>query len=159
MVEFMTGGGSPAGGLDQVADDDRRIELGDFQQLIRNMYLEKDIARGVDGTFMWLMEEIGELGGALRKGTHEQRLDEFADVLAWLATIANVIRRADAAVYVQGVCWCNTYTYIVIEYRRAAIHLQRRAAAGQNIYLRAWCCCAKPAVASAAFKNVASFSR
>jgi NTP pyrophosphatase (non-canonical NTP hydrolase) len=66
------------------------ISLGDFQQLIRGMYLEKDLARGVDGTFMWLMEEVGELAAALRSGTHEDRLGEFADVLAWLATIANV---------------------------------------------------------------------
>jgi NTP pyrophosphatase (non-canonical NTP hydrolase) len=61
-----------------------------FQQLIRDMYLEKDLARGVDGTFMWLMEEVGELAGSLRSGTHEERLGEFADVLAWLTTIANV---------------------------------------------------------------------
>lgn len=62
-----------------------------FQQLIREMYLEKDLARGVDGTFMWLMEEIGELASALRNGTHEERLGEFADVIAWLTTIANVV--------------------------------------------------------------------
>ena len=55
------------------------------------MYLEKDIARGVDGTFMWLMEEVGELAAALRDGTHEERMGEFADVLAWLTTIANVV--------------------------------------------------------------------
>ena len=67
-----------------------RISLVAFQQLIRDMYLEKDLARGVDGTFMWLMEEVGELAAALRSGTHEERLGEFADVLAWLATIANV---------------------------------------------------------------------
>jgi len=66
------------------------VSLNDFQQLIRKMYYEKDVARGVDGTFMWLMEEVGELAGALRSGTHEDRLGEFADVLAWLATIANV---------------------------------------------------------------------
>lgn len=67
------------------------IGLRDFQQLIRDMYLEKDLARGVDGTFMWLMEEVGELASALRSGSHEERLGEFADVLAWLATIANVV--------------------------------------------------------------------
>ncbi len=67
------------------------LSLAAFQQLIRDMYLEKDIARGVDGTFMWLVEEIGELATALRHGSHEDRLEEFADVLAWLATIANVV--------------------------------------------------------------------
>jgi NTP pyrophosphatase (non-canonical NTP hydrolase) len=66
------------------------ITLASFQQMIREMYLEKDIARGIDGTFMWLMEEVGELAAALRSGTHEERRGEFADVLAWLATIANV---------------------------------------------------------------------
>jgi len=66
------------------------ISLADFQRLIREMYLEKDVARGVDGTFMWLMEEIGELAAALRHGTPEEKSGEFADVLAWLATIANV---------------------------------------------------------------------
>ncbi len=66
------------------------ISLADFQRLIRKMYFEKDQARGIDGTFMWLMEEVGELAAALRSGTHEDRLGEFADVLAWLCTIANV---------------------------------------------------------------------
>ncbi|MCY2993332.1 MAG: nucleotide pyrophosphohydrolase [Planctomycetota bacterium] len=55
------------------------------------MYLEKDLARGVDGTFMWLMEEVGELAAALRHGTHDEKVGEFADVLAWLTTIANVV--------------------------------------------------------------------
>lgn len=64
--------------------------LHDFQQLIRNMYHDKDVARGIDGTFMWLMEEVGELAAALREGTLEEQRGEFADVLAWLTTIANV---------------------------------------------------------------------
>lgn len=54
------------------------------------MYHEKDVARGLDGTFMWFMEEVGELASCLRDGTHEERLGEFADVLAWLCTMANV---------------------------------------------------------------------
>jgi NTP pyrophosphatase (non-canonical NTP hydrolase) len=66
------------------------ITLADLQGLIRKMYIEKDVARGIDGTFMWLIEEVGELASALRNGTHEERSQEFADVLAWLATIANV---------------------------------------------------------------------
>jgi NTP pyrophosphatase (non-canonical NTP hydrolase) len=66
------------------------ITLADFQQLIDRMYSRKDAARGVDGTFMWLMEEIGELAAALRNGSPEELAAEFADVLAWLVTIANV---------------------------------------------------------------------
>jgi len=67
------------------------ITLADFQELIRRMYLEKDVARGVDGTFMWLIEEVGELASALREGTRQQQAEEFADVLAWMTTIANVV--------------------------------------------------------------------
>ena len=67
------------------------ITLSDFQELIREMYLEKDLARGTDGTFMWLIEEVGELAAVLRNGSHEDRMEEFADVLAWLTTIANIV--------------------------------------------------------------------
>jgi NTP pyrophosphatase (non-canonical NTP hydrolase) len=67
------------------------IRLADFQHLIREMYLAKDVERGVEGTFMWLIAEVGELSEALRNGTHEDRMGEFADVLAWLTTIANVV--------------------------------------------------------------------
>lgn len=70
--------------------DPRTLTLADLQSLIRTMYSSKDEARGVEGTFMWLMEEVGELATALREGTHEELSKEFADVLAWLATIANV---------------------------------------------------------------------
>lgn len=66
------------------------ISLGDFQQLIKRMYFEKDLARGVEGTFMWLMEEVGELSSALRGNDPVNLAAEFADVLAWLTTIANV---------------------------------------------------------------------
>ena len=69
----------------------KQVSLSDFQLLIRRMYHEKDVARGVEGTFMWLMEEVGELATALRNGSHEERVGEFADVLAWLTTIANVV--------------------------------------------------------------------
>ena len=66
---------------DQPPAPDGAISLADFQELIRTMYLEKDVARGIDGTFMWLIEEVGELAAALRDGSHEEKLGEFADVL------------------------------------------------------------------------------
>ncbi|MCG8586287.1 MAG: nucleotide pyrophosphohydrolase [Pirellulales bacterium] len=68
------------------------VTLREFQELINVMYTSKDVERGVDGTFMWLVEEIGELAGALREGTAEDKMGEFADVLAWLTTIANVAK-------------------------------------------------------------------
>jgi len=66
------------------------VSFADFQRLIRGMYHEKDVARGIEGTFMWLIEEVGELAAALRDGSHQDKMEEFADVLAWLTTIANV---------------------------------------------------------------------
>jgi len=75
------------------------MTMRQFQSQIRAMYHDKDAARGVEGTFMWLTEEIGELAAALRTHasgassaeTKRELAREFADVLAWLATIANVV--------------------------------------------------------------------
>ena len=90
---------------------DSSISISDFQNLIKDMYFEKDLARGIDGTFMWLMEEIGELATSLRSGDKEERLGEFADVLAWLATIANVagidLNEAILRKYGTGCPGCN----------------------------------------------------
>ena len=67
------------------------MSLSRLQQLIRDTYDVKDRRRGTEGTFMWFMEEVGELSAALRGGTPEEQAAEFADVLAWLATLANVV--------------------------------------------------------------------
>lgn len=67
------------------------FSLGQLQRLIRDTYDAKDRSRGIEGTFMWFMEEVGELAGALRGGTDAERAAEFADVLAWLATLANIV--------------------------------------------------------------------
>jgi NTP pyrophosphatase (non-canonical NTP hydrolase) len=65
--------------------------LTQIQRLIENTYGVKDRRRGIEGTFMWFMEEVGELSAALRNGSAEEKAAEFADVLAWLATLANVV--------------------------------------------------------------------
>jgi NTP pyrophosphatase (non-canonical NTP hydrolase) len=65
------------------------MTLGQLQDRIRDLYGEKDSRRGVEGTFMWFLEEVGELSAALRGGSADDRELEFADVLAWLATLAN----------------------------------------------------------------------
>lgn len=65
------------------------MTLAEVQQLIQQLYGEKDSRRGVDGTFMWFVEEIGELSTALRSGNFAEQELEFADVLAWLVTLAN----------------------------------------------------------------------
>ena len=64
--------------------------MEDLQILIEKMYSDKDRQRGTSATFLWLCEEIGELAAALREGTREQKCSEFADVVAWLVTLANI---------------------------------------------------------------------
>jgi NTP pyrophosphatase (non-canonical NTP hydrolase) len=82
---------TPADSRQPIADSlPADVSLREFQQLIRNMYHDKDVARGIDGTFMWLVEEVGELATSLRQETLAEQSAEFADVLAWLTTLANV---------------------------------------------------------------------
>ena len=66
------------------------MTLPELQNMIRATFGAKDASRGVDGTFMWFMQEVGELATALRSGTKQEQAHEFADVLAWLATLANI---------------------------------------------------------------------
>ena len=65
------------------------LTLQRLQGLIRDLYGAKDGRRGVEGTFMWFMEEVGELSAELR-GRGPNLAAEFADVLAWLVTLANI---------------------------------------------------------------------
>jgi NTP pyrophosphatase (non-canonical NTP hydrolase) len=65
------------------------VELAEVQQLMDRLYGAADRERGVPATVAWLCEELGELAQAVRKGTVEQQLHEFGDVLAWLASLAN----------------------------------------------------------------------
>ena len=74
--------------------------------------LPQDQWRGADASFLWLIEEVGELATALRSGTQQEREEEFADVLAWLATLANMTAvDLEAAVekkYGQGCPSCRS---------------------------------------------------
>ena len=56
---------------------------------MEHLYGEADRERGIAHTVAWLCEELGELAQAVRKGTTEEQLHEFGDVLAWLASLAN----------------------------------------------------------------------
>ncbi len=86
------------------------MDLGEFQRVIRDTYLERDAARGVDGTFRWMVEEVGEMARALRHDDHAARLHEFGDALAWLASVANLagVDLVEAAArYAEGCPRCN----------------------------------------------------
>ncbi len=66
------------------------MTLPELQARVRELFGAKDARRGVSGTFMWFAEEVGELSAALRSGTKAEQELEFADVLAWLVTLANI---------------------------------------------------------------------
>jgi NTP pyrophosphatase (non-canonical NTP hydrolase) len=87
------------------------MDLADLQASIERTYGERDRARGVSATVAWLAEEIGELAQAVRKGTHDQQVHEFGDVVAWVATLANqqgVDLSAAVERYADGCPRCGT---------------------------------------------------
>lgn len=67
------------------------MDLRELQDAIERTFGARDRDRGVPASVAWLAEEVGELAQAVRKGTHEQRLHEFGDVVAWVATLANQV--------------------------------------------------------------------
>ena len=95
--------------------DDHTPDIGlrQFQKQIESIYFEKDKERGIEATYMWFAEEVGELTRALRRDDDRANLEEeFADVLAWLATLAS-IRGVDMAAcvakkYQDGCPYCHT---------------------------------------------------
>ncbi len=64
------------------------MKISEFQNLIKELYYQKDSKRGLDRTFIWFVEEVGELAEAIREGKNPG--EEFADVLAWLLSLANL---------------------------------------------------------------------
>jgi NTP pyrophosphatase (non-canonical NTP hydrolase) len=66
------------------------MRISEFQDVLRATYLERDAGRGPDATFRWLVEEVGELARAIRRGEPSNLEHEFADVLAWLTSLATL---------------------------------------------------------------------
>ena len=66
------------------------MTLNEFQKIIREKYERRDRQRGTPATFLWFIEEVGELATALAKDDQDNNEEEFADVLAWLCTLANI---------------------------------------------------------------------
>ena len=87
----MSDGGQDAGGLDAGGLGDGERGLRAFQKQIEELYYEKDAARGWEGTFVWFVEEVGELARALHRNDDPDNLaEEFADVAAWLVSLASL---------------------------------------------------------------------
>jgi NTP pyrophosphatase (non-canonical NTP hydrolase) len=91
----MAGGERPGDGLE---DPERpniswgfAVEVSAFQGLIRDIYFQRDARRGLDKTFLWFLEEVGELTRSYRRGERTKIGSEMADVFAWLASMANLL--------------------------------------------------------------------
>jgi NTP pyrophosphatase (non-canonical NTP hydrolase) len=69
--------------------DATSVDLEHFQHVIEATFGERDRARGVPSSVAWIAEEVGELAQAVRKGSTADQVHEFADVLAWVASLAN----------------------------------------------------------------------
>lgn len=67
------------------------ISIKRAQDIIKEKYYSKDAERGVFLTFIWLVEEVGELADAIKKGDKEALKEEISDVLAWLFSLANIL--------------------------------------------------------------------
>ena len=66
------------------------MHISQFQRLIAQRYEKRDRERGTEATFMWFIEEVGELATALAGSSSQDKEEEIADVFAWLCTLANI---------------------------------------------------------------------
>jgi NTP pyrophosphatase (non-canonical NTP hydrolase) len=67
------------------------MQIHEFQEMMKRLYFKRDSERGVNGTFNWLVDEVAELGEELKGTDKEATEKEFADVIAWLASLANIM--------------------------------------------------------------------
>jgi len=68
-----------------------RMQILEFQNMMKQIYFHRHAKRGTAGTYEWLVDEVQEPGDALKEDDKKGLEDEFADVLAWLASLANVV--------------------------------------------------------------------
>ena len=80
--------------------DAEQLTVRQFQSHISERYEQVDRERGWPKTFAYFIEEVGELATALSADDRANLEEEFADVVAWLCTLAN-IRDVDLAAAIQ----------------------------------------------------------
>jgi len=66
------------------------MQICEFQKMMEHLYIKSDKERGIEATFKWLNDELQELKEALNSENKTSLEKEFADVLAWLASLANI---------------------------------------------------------------------
>jgi NTP pyrophosphatase (non-canonical NTP hydrolase) len=67
------------------------MEISTLQNIVKERYFKTDNERGIYHTALWFHEEVGELSSAIASGDKQNAKEEFADVLMWLLTLANLM--------------------------------------------------------------------
>ena len=67
------------------------MRIREFQKHIWEIYKDHDSRRGVYNTLKWLITEVYEFSEAVNKGDRRAIEEEAADVLAWLASVLNLL--------------------------------------------------------------------
>lgn len=67
------------------------MRISEAQELIMRIYGERDRRRGIHRTALHLGEEVGELFRSIRTKNDDNLREEFADVLAWLLSLADLL--------------------------------------------------------------------
>ena len=69
------------------------MKVSDFQDLMRKLYFHQDSERGIKGTYIWLVEEIGELASLIKERDIDKYKagEEIADIIAWTCSVANLL--------------------------------------------------------------------
>lgn len=70
------------------------MKISEFQELMRTLYYHQDSERGIEKTFLWLVEEMGELARAVKREDRNlnEISEEMADVMAWVCSLANLFK-------------------------------------------------------------------
>ncbi|MFO8020284.1 MAG: MazG nucleotide pyrophosphohydrolase domain-containing protein [Promethearchaeia archaeon] len=67
------------------------MQISEFQELMKTLYFESDTSRGIPETYMWLVEEMGELSEAINNDFGKEKIsEELADIIAWTCSLANL---------------------------------------------------------------------
>ena len=81
------------------------MRIKEAQRMMKELYYERDKRRGIERTFMWMVEEVGELSEAIMSGDEEKISEEFADLIAWMFSLANVLQVDVEEVFLSKYDW------------------------------------------------------
>jgi NTP pyrophosphatase (non-canonical NTP hydrolase) len=88
------------------------MDIAEIQRHIWRIYKHHDTKRGIERTFKWFESEVKELNHAIKEKNSNIIIEEIADVLAWLVSIANLLEidigKAFTEKYGEGCPKCSS---------------------------------------------------